>query len=612
MSEQHSAAIEAVRIGAGVLRGLSFRPACINLILGANGAGKTSLAGALESGEGLQLRDAGPPEMLVFGRGFVRRNLRQYDSLPGLVALREQDIALLEQIEALRGQRESCEHQIGEAKARCETFKQQLAADLEELQNTVFRRTARMREQFPAAFADVPDAKRLTKLLLFTMPRYYHEYDLGVDYKLICVERKSYPPFAYAEDTAVLDQPEWSALLARPIVSRADSGFAQLLQRLGDAEWVRRGHADYAHSADGLCPYCGQRLPEGFEETLADCYDAQYAADCDALGKLENDYRAAAKAVYGRLRAQLKNRFPDTEYGLYLEHLRALKETVQENLRRIAQKRSAPAIPAVLTPAEPILTKLNADIERINGAIADNERMLRDHDRMQKEIILRIREAAAFRLREQIGYYQSSAAQTSFQTQIAAEQIEALRQEIGAIDRQTAVLTKQFAASSAAVSQINAQLTEAGMQDFTLRPDTARCAYQVVRPDGSIAAALSEGEQQLLAFLYFVQLVQSRVEAGKAVAAVLDDPLTGLDPRAERLVTKLTGAMLLQCIETNRGGGKTGLLMLFVMSCQPELLRALMQEYPVPAEYRSLLTMRRKNGRTELRAYSAGQGDIIS
>ena len=79
---------------------------------------------------------------------------------------------------------------------------------------------------------------------------------------------------------------------------------------------------------------------------------------------------------------------------------------------------------------------------------------------------------------------------------LAAEQTEALQTDIAETDRKIAALTEQFTASSAVAEGINRRLAEAGAQGFTLRPDTERCAYQVVRPDGSIAAGLSEGEQK--------------------------------------------------------------------------------------------------------------------
>lgn len=603
MPEQHSAPISELRVRSGVLRGLSCKPDCINLILGANGSGKTSLAAAIADGSCLTLRDPKqPPERLVFDRGFVRRNLRQYDALPGLVALREQDISLLEQIGKCEARIAECQQQIAQAKAHVEELRQQERSDLEQLQRVVWKRTAHLRERFPEAFANLNDARRLTQHLLFTMPRYYNEYDLSVDYKIICVpDRQSYPFFQPIADTAALDRFTQDALLTSPVISSADTAFAAFLRNLGNADWVRRGHDAYEHKADGACPYCGQQMPEHFEAMLTEAFDAQFRASVAALQKLREDYRIAANALFQPLKTQLKGRYPGTEYGLYLEHLRALRTAIAENLRLISQKIAEPAVSVACQPTKPLLETLNEDIERINGAIADNERLFREKDRMHKEIVTRIRGVAAFQLHEQIELYQSSVASVAFHSQVADEQTAALQEEIETNRRQITQLKTEFRLSSKIAAAINRRLADAGAEDFTLCPDTAACAYQVVRHDGQTAAGLSEGEQQLLAFLYFEQLMQSRIAEGKTVVAVLDDPVTALDPDAASQVTALTGMMQLQCAEYHRcGDGGGGLAQIFVMSCQPELVRVLMQEYPVPWEYRTVWSLRRTNGKSVL------------
>ncbi len=601
MPEHHSAPIRALRVRSGVLRGLSCKPDCINLILGANGTGKTSLAAAIADGECLMLRDPKqPPERLVFDRSFVRRNLRQFDALPGLVALREQDIALMEQIRALEARIGELQQKIADTQAQVEALRQQERSDLEQLQRVVWARTAHLRERFPEAFADLPDARRLTQQLLFTMPRYYNEYDLSVDYRIICVpDRRSYPFFRPVDDTAVLDRCPGTELLASPIVSSADTAFAAFLRRVGSADWVRRGHDAYAHRADDACPYCGQRLPTHFEAMLAEAFDEQFRTSVSALRTLRKDYCAAANALFQPLKTQLKGRYPGTEYGLYLEHLRELRTAIAENLRLISKKLTEPSMPVTLQPTEPLLKLLNEDIARINGAIADNERLLREKDRMHREIVARIRGAAAFQLHEQIELYQSSVASVAFHSQVAAEQTAALQEETEACRRQIEQLKTEFRLSSKIAAAINRRLADAGAEDFTLCPDTAACAYRVVRRDGQTAAGLSEGEQQLLAFLYFEQLLQSRIAEGKTVIAVLDDPVTALDPGAASQVTALTGMMQLQCADYHRcGDGGGGLAQMFVMSCQPVLLRALIHEYPVPWEYRTLWSLRRSDGKS--------------
>ena len=69
-------------------------------------------------------------------------------------------------------------------------------------------------------------------------------------------------------------------------------------------------------------------------------------------------------------------------------------------------------------------------------------------------------------------------------------------------------LRGQTVETETAKDSINTMLRDSGMQGFSLQPKAgADHAYEVRRPDGSIADNLSEGEKNFIAFLYFYHLV---------------------------------------------------------------------------------------------------------
>lgn len=74
--------------------------------------------------------------------------------------------------------------------------------------------------------------------------------------------------------------------------------------------------------------------------------------------------------------------------------------------------------------------------------------------------------------------------------------------------------------------------------------------YEVIRPDGSIAEKLSEGERNFIAFLYFYHLVRGSFsdKEVKDKIVVIDDPVSSMDSSALLIVSALVREMVEICL----------------------------------------------------------------
>lgn len=86
--------------------------------------------------------------------------------------------------------------------------------------------------------------------------------------------------------------------------------------------------------------------------------------------------------------------------------------------------------------------------------------------------------------------------------------------------------------TEATIDSINVLLDNSGFEGFHLRAkDGVANTYEVIRPDGTVAEKLSEGERNFIAFLYYYHLVKGSLnsEAVKDKIVVIDDPVSSMD-----------------------------------------------------------------------------------
>ena len=76
-----------------------------------------------------------------------------------------------------------------------------------------------------------------------------------------------------------------------------------------------------------------------------------------------------------------------------------------------------------------------------------------------------------------------------------------------------------------------------------------RNTYEVIRPDGTVAEKLSEGERNFIAYLYYYHLVKGSLssEAVKDKIVPIDDPVSSMDSGALFIVSAFVREMIEVC-----------------------------------------------------------------
>ena len=593
MSAAFSVPVTGITLPQAVFHEAEFVPAQVNLFCGRNGTGKSTAAGCFRSGS---LQFAEPdrrPVISIFDTGYVQQNIRQHAHLDGIVTVCREDAEITAQIAEARRQR-----LLAEAELRCvrtEAAPMKAAADAAcaEYEKTVWQKSQSLRARYPLAVRGGNSSRRFAKALRFSGPYRFERSYLDRMYRAAFGDAvRLFPQVPVLADIDTLDRLAEDPALDAPLYSSGDSQFQAFLAAVGNAEWVRQGHEAYSAQAGDRCPFCQQPLPADFSDRLSACFDSAYRQGIARIAALEQEYRQAANAAYMPLQRILARRCPSVNYRSLETDAELLRSLLRENLSAIRGKLRTPAEPAVLTGVRELLQRINCKIDGINAGIARNNAFITDRAAMQEKCTGCVMSHLAFLLADETEHLQKEISRRASDLPDLERRAEQLREKISRCTAEIARLSDTVSDTAQAAEQINTLLHDAGFTGFGLRQSKRYPrAYTVIRQNGETAAALSEGEQRLLAFLYFCVSAQTPAQNGRVL--VLDDPYTALDSETAAVVQRLTRELCGQCAAQSR----TGIRQVFVMTCRPQYYRELQLDLP---ENGIAVTLQKTNGKTSL------------
>ena len=249
---------------------------------------------------------------------------------------------------------------------------------------------------------------------------------------------------------------------------------------------------------------------------------------------------------------------PGTDLTPYTDKLAAIKGVISTNLQAITHKKSDPSKVVTIEEVAPMLDELAAIIEGFNKLIRENNAVLDEKPGKQAECKTAVWEHIAFMLKDEVARYKASKAALEKEMSDLAAEIAKQRSAESEIARAIADLNKGYINTSATIDSVNMLLRDSGFQGFSIREkaDTPN-VYEVVRPDGSIAENLSEGERNFIAFLYFYHQVKGSENADggqKDKIVVIDDPVSSMDSSSLFIVSSLVREMIEVCANNAVGG----------------------------------------------------------
>lgn len=528
----------------------------VNFFYGNNGAGKSSIAHAIEEDDGVVWADgksAADYDVLVYNQDFINDNFVNYSDLKGVFIFGEEDVEAKKKIAALTDEKK----EKSDAKATAtEEYKQKTAgidAALTRFQSTCFSQTAEIRSRFDKCLDGKKQKKTFADAILGEKSPQEHDlselerlYDVAFD-----ETARAYPEFKKAGATTY-GSLSGKDLLDKIIVSSSDTPFARFLKALGStaSDWVRDGHTHFTGTAGGKCPYCQQKLPANFESEIAACFDAQYQQDIRDLGQFRDAYNRETAEIIRALKANTADVMTSVDLRAYQEKLALLESNFEINRQRIAEKTKEPSKTVSLEDTDTLLLEIGAMIDDVNKLIKANNDVVAEKKSSKARCKVEIMQHLAFMLASEVTSYQNEVARLKKEIEDVTERGKKLKTEIADLTREISDLNKHNANTEAAIDSINKILQDSGFQGFSIRAkEGVENVYEVVRENGKVAENLSEGERNFIAFLYFYHRVRGSMssEELKEKIVVIDDPVSSMDSTALFLVSAIVREMINVC-----------------------------------------------------------------
>lgn len=567
--EKRKSAIEKVVIEGRSYDHEEFEPTFINFFFGRNGAGKSTISEMIQANTGLTWRSgqtADDYNVLAYDQQFISNHFSNFDDLAGVFTLNKVNIETQKKLDQLAKDKDKLLGEFGKKNEAIDQ-KSQARADLKtDSQTRMMRLTEAVRKKFELAMTGKKIAKTFCPEVERKQPVQHTEDEIMELYSVAYEKNaQTYPLLKKSNEYPGKYDLSGASLLSDPIVSTSDTQFARVMEKLGNTDWVKEGHAKYLKKADGICPFCHNPLDhQHFEKELRDCFDEEYQDSVDAVAAFQSAYTSMTGEMIRVLDENTSSDFPRADFTVYKEKLERLKTIIQNNLQLIQKKVDKPAERGELQDIDTLVGELDAIIDKINALIKINNDAYSKKKETKIQCDKMMWEHLAFLVKDEIADYKAKD--------------DAIASEIKTIEKEKGILRQSYLEKEAeakkesgntvntdeAYESMNAMLKDSGFQGFSLRkkPGTKN-RYEVVRDGNKPVKKLSEGERNFIAFLYFYHLVKGSGTADAAIITssgeitdttdrrdkivVIDDPVTSMDSGTLFIVSSMVREMITVC-----------------------------------------------------------------
>ena len=329
---------------------------------------------------------------------------------------------------------------------------------------------------------------------------------------------------------------EQNDLFKELIIGCQDSPFSELIERLKNSDWVKKGLDYLPESTKEVieCPFCQERtITESLINNIKEYFDQSYEGKINEIKRLENDYESFQKNLQQFKLNHQSNQLISQKKIEFDKILSELQSVLEKNLTKINNKIQNPSQQFNLDSSKTqvgsliqFINKINEDIKKHNQKIANIVR--------EKKIIKKIFwQVMRYQYNSTIKRYREDEKDIRDEKNKIENNLKQKQKEI---DKQKDIIRENQQKTiniDKAIDNINYNLIEIGITDFQIEKDSESESYFLKRSssDESSFKNLSEGEKTVITFLYFLELCEGKSsmnEISHSKIAIIDDPISSL------------------------------------------------------------------------------------
>lgn len=539
-------------------------------VFGPNGSGKTSISRALGDptrfpGTAHKWNDDSELDVKVYNKDFVEKVIEQYSRLEGVFLLGEENVEKRAALEALvgeNGEKPKAETKKKKAASNLKKHRDELESAKRRLTDDVWRKRGDLAPELAIAFEGFNGSKERFVTRLIEAAEAVSDTTDANEAALIAeaqgvfddqaTEASRFAPLAAVNMQAI---PGYS-LFDQRVVGSANATLSDLVQRLGNADWVSAGRR-YVEHADGLCPFCQQETSENFAHQLEELFDRSYEDQVEALRFFDETFIRQTDAILGTVRLLLQGHNRHLDLTTFEAPATALELAVEKVRGSIQKKLSNPSTEVSLDDLTSEIGRVNAAFVSANVAIDEHNTRVRTRAQARPLLVERCWDYfAAHIVNSDLAAYQRDVDRLEPAISGIKRTLDTVTDELADIERRELALSAELVSSKPTIERMNRLLADTGFTSFRLAAsDELEDGYTITRHDGAFdAGSLSEGERTFLSFLYYYHSLRStRLGNSASILAVIDDPISSMDSDVMIVVSALIRGLVDEAI---KGGGQ--------------------------------------------------------
>lgn len=529
----------------------------VSLIYGANGSGKTTISNFFDnpgdsnySSCSLEWRGNQPISTYVYNKNFREQSFFKGD-IPGVFTLGRESV---EQQHTLKNKKEEIEEvrkKAREEKKRIKGFNNQLAEEGNRFRKTIWDSFLKpyktdFREAFKGASYKKTFEKRLLEEYQKNTVKLLSKEELIKQAKTIFGDQ---PQLIDSLPLLVVDrlkEIEEMEIWAKPIVGKKDVPIAELINDLGNNDWVDKGQ-NYIKGKS--CPFCQQEtINEDFKRQLEDFFDDGYKSKLTEVASLKKEYEELSLKLIDQVHLLEQREEADSNTKLdwvnFKTEIELLGSRINETRMLMSEKLAEPSRKFLIVALTDLYDQLNDRIIEANKTIAAHNEVVNNfhisHKRLVQSVWRFLVEEARPIIEAHIKAMKGIKKSMGILTDTSEKTIEKGLQ----LKKEIEEITKGTTGVEFSELEMNKLLESFGFNSFKIvrSPKNANC-YQIQREDGSLVeSTLSEGEVTFVTFLYFYQLAKgghTKSAVNERRVLIVDDPISSLDSNVLFVVSSL-------------------------------------------------------------------------
>lgn len=314
----------------------------VNFFYGPNGSGKSTISNFLNNQNDpqyssctVQWENGSVLDIAVYNREFRTRHFQE--DIDGVFTLGEATIEEVKALEDLKRDREIKNQDLAARKAALAKKVAEEQAHKENFRDTVWNVILKQNEtDFQEVFRGFRGNKE--KFMNEVIRRYNISHsssetkdDLRKRAATLFAKRpercESLSPLS-EKLLSMIDAVENDPIWEKVIVGNKDIPIANLIEFLGNADWVNKGRSYIREN--GVCPFCQQKtISEDFRKQIESFFSGEYDANIEYIRKLKAVYEEASKQLLDYLQCVVSNALAVSVGNIDVKRFSSLNDILQ-------------------------------------------------------------------------------------------------------------------------------------------------------------------------------------------------------------------------------------------------------------------------------------------